>query len=141
DGTHRTDIPNGGTYRIVDILKDDPANILVWRSIDTAFLSKMRVRDGDVRTVATAPITYGTFLVGHNGEVRYAFGQEENNETITLRRDGGSWTEVHSDPMGGSKRLPLAMAADDKHAIVAVSEEGEPARLMLVDPENGKESL
>lgn len=141
DGTQRTDIPNGGTYQIVDILRDDPGNILVSRSIDSAFLSKMRVRDGDVRTVATAPIAHGTFLVGHDGEVRYAFGQEENNETVTLRRDGSSWTEVHSAPMGEGKRVPLAMMADDKHAIVEVSVEGEPARLMKVDPETGRESV
>jgi hypothetical protein len=57
DGTGRADIPNGGTYQIVDFLWNDPENVLVQRSIDSAFLSKMSVKDGRVRTVATAPIT------------------------------------------------------------------------------------
>ncbi|SJZ63880.1 Dipeptidyl aminopeptidase/acylaminoacyl peptidase [Lysobacter spongiicola DSM 21749] len=141
DGSQRADIPNGGTYQIVDILPEDPSNILVSRSIESAFLSKMRVRDGSVRTVATAPIDYGTFLVDHDGNVRYAFGQEESNDTVTLRRDGETWTQVHSAPMGGPKRQPLAMASDNKHAWVEVSKNGEPAQLMLVDPETGSEKV
>ncbi len=139
DGSQRTDIPNGGTYQIVDTLPDDPSSILVSRSIESAFLSKMYVRDGSVRTVATAPIDSGTFLVDHDGNVRYAFGQKNNNDTVTLRRDGDSWTQVHSAPMGGAKRTPLAMDSDNKLAWVEVSKSGEPGQLMLVDPETGAE--
>ncbi|WP_146909427.1 hypothetical protein [Arenimonas daejeonensis] len=90
DGTKRIDIPNGGFYMIEDMTWDDPRNILVSRSIDSAFLSSMNVYNGQVRTVATAPIRFGTFVLDHEGKVRYAYGQEENNEAVTLRRKGDS---------------------------------------------------
>lgn len=140
DGTRRADIPNGGTYQIIDTLRDEPDWVLVVRSIDSAFLSKLNVNDGRVRTVATAPIRFGSFVVDHDGKVRYAFGQEESNETVTLRRDGESWITVHSAPMGGAKRTPLGFAADNKHVIFEVSKQGEPSQLVLVDPETGAES-
>ncbi len=141
DGTKRSDIPNGGYYQIVDTLTDDPANILVSRSVDSAFLSKMRVRDGSVRNVATAPIRFGSFILDHEGQVRYAYGQEESNDTVTLRRNGESWEKLHSAPMGGAQRLPLGFAADNVNVIFKVSEKGEPAKFMLVDPQTGKESV
>ena len=135
DGTKRADIPNGGFYNIVDLTWDDPRTILVDRSVDSAFLSKLDVYTGQVRTVATAPIRFGTFLLDHEGKVRYAFGQEEDLEAVTLRRDGDSWTTLHSAKMGGSVKTPVAMAADNNRVIFEVSDKGEPARLVMMDPD------
>ena len=141
DGTQRADIPNGGFYQIVDMLWDDPRHILVSRSIDSAYLSRMNVYDGEVRTVATAPIRFGTFVLDHDAKVRYAYGQEENNDSVSLRRNGDSWTTIHRSEMGGSRRLPLGFDADNKRVIFAVSDKGEPARLVLADPESQVETL
>jgi dipeptidyl aminopeptidase/acylaminoacyl peptidase len=134
DGTKRADIPNGGFYQIVDMLWDDPKHILVARSIDSAYLSRMNVYDGEVRTVATAPIRFGTFVLDHDGEVRYAVGQEENNDSVTLRRNGDSWVTLHRSEMGGSTRMPMGFDADNKRVIFQVSDKGEPARTVLSDP-------
>jgi dipeptidyl aminopeptidase/acylaminoacyl peptidase len=136
DGTKRADIPNGGFYSIADMSWDDPRTILVERSIDSAFLSKLDVYTGEVRTVATAPIRFGSFLVDHDGQVRYAFGQEENLEAVTLRRDGDKWTTLHSAAMGGAVQTPVAMAADNKRVVFEVSDKGEPARLVMMDPDS-----
>lgn len=141
DGKRRIDIPNGGTYGIVDTLDDDPKNILVQRSIDSAFLFKMDVYTGKTATVATAPVRFGSFLVDNDKRVRYVVGQEDNLDSVTLRREGDGWTEVHRAPMGESVRRPLGFAADNRRVIYAVSDAGEPSRVVLVEPETGEETL
>jgi len=141
DGKNRADMPNGGTYQIVDMLWDDPKYIMVSRSIDSAYLSKMNVYNGEVRTVATAPIDLGSFVIDHDVKVRYAFGVNKSNESVTLRREGDTWVTIHTAEMGGSTRMPLGFAADNMHVFFSVSEQGEPARLVLSDPESQKEEL
>jgi dienelactone hydrolase len=140
DGTRRIDIPNGGTYGIVDMLWNDPENILVQRSIDSAFLSRLNVYRAQVRTHATAPVRFGSFVVDHDAQLRYVVGMEENREIVILRRKDEGWTEIHRSGMGGAQRLPYGFAADNKQVIFAVSEKGEPDKLVLVDPETGTET-
>jgi dipeptidyl aminopeptidase/acylaminoacyl peptidase len=141
DGTQRADIPSGGWYHIVDLLDDDEDKILVARSIDKAYLSKMDVDDGRTIPVATSPLAAGTFVVDHDGNLRYGFGQSEKNESITLRREGDEWVEIHRDEMGGQTRTPLGFHADNKRVIFSVSDDGKPSRWVLVDPESGTETL
>lgn len=141
DGRRRTVIPNGGTYQIVDILEDDPNHVLVQRSIDSAYLSRLNVNNGNVRTVATAPLRFGSFLVDHDGELRYAIGAEENNENVTLRRAGGGWTEIHRAPMGESLHYPIGFDPDNRLVYTRVSREGEPMRLYAHDPETDEMTL
>jgi dipeptidyl aminopeptidase/acylaminoacyl peptidase len=140
DGTKRSDIPNGGFYGIVDLTWDDPRSILVARSIESAYLSKLDVYTGEVRTVASAPLRSGTFLVDHEGKVRYAIGQEKDLTAVTLRRNGDSWATVHRADMGGSVQRPVAFAADNKRVVFEVSDKGEPARLVMMDPEADTET-
>ena len=142
DGTKRTDIPNGGLYQLVDKLKQDPRRIMVSRSIDSAYLFTMDVHDGETRTVATAPIRFGSFMVDSTGAVRYAMGMEENRDSVTLRRneDGKGWTEIHRAPMGGAVRDPIGFDASDKKVWFKVSQDGEPEQIVLVDPETNASS-
>lgn len=141
DGSKRADIPNGGTYSIVDETWDDPRTILVSRSIDSAFLSRMDVYTGQVRTVATAPVQQGTFLVDRAGVPRYAIGSNEDLASVTYRRDGDKWVLVHKAEMGGSVRTPLGFAEDNKRVYFNVSDKGEPARLVLIDPDTRAETV
>ena len=141
DGSRRADIPNGGTYMVVDVLEEDPDKILVARSIDSAFLSKMDVDNGEVRTVASSPLRFGSFVVDHNEKLRYAVGQNEENQAITLRRDGDDWVEIHRSELGSdARRTPLGFAADNQRVIFSISEQGEPSKLVLVDPETGEQT-
>ena len=55
DGTKRIDIPNGNYFEIVNLLPEDPSNILVQRSVENAFLYKLNVYNGKTSTVASAP--------------------------------------------------------------------------------------
>ena len=141
DGTKRADIPNGGTYSIVDKTWDDPSSVLVVRSIDSAYLSRLNVNDGRVTTVANAPLRFGTFILDHDRKVRYAVGTEESGERVTLRRQGDGWAEVSRSKLGDATRSPLGFDADNKRVLFAVTDKGEPERLVLTDPESGEERV
>ncbi|HEU4813791.1 MAG TPA: S9 family peptidase [Xanthomonadaceae bacterium] len=140
DGTQRADIPNGGYYHIVDMLEEDEDKILVARSVDLAYLFKMDVDNGETRTVASSPLDAGSFIVDHDGNLRYGYGQSDENESITVRREGDDWVEIHRAVMGGQSRRPLGFAADNKRVIFAVSDDGKPERWVVVDPETGAET-
>ena len=141
DGTRRSDLPNLSTYQIVDRLTDDPRHILVQRSVESAFLSRFDTFDGDVRTVATAPLRAAGFILDHERNVRYAVGITEDRDEVTLRRDGERWTTIHSVPMGGAERRPIAFHPDNKRVYFSISRDGEPSGIYLVDPETKQETL
>jgi dipeptidyl aminopeptidase/acylaminoacyl peptidase len=141
DGTRRADIPNGGYYSVVDTLEDDDEHILVERSIESAYLFKLNVYDGKTRTVATAPIDDGGFVVDHEHKVRYAIGSMTNLKTLTLRRNGDEWETVHEDEMGCGLRVPMGFDRDNKKVYMAESDKGEPARTVLLDPESNETTL
>ena len=141
DGRRRITIPNGGTYQIVDTLEQEPDWILVQRSIDSAYLSRLNVNDGRLRTAAIAPLRFGSFLVDHEGTLRYAIGMEENRETVTLRRVGDSWAEIHRAPMGGSSNMPMGFDPDNRLVYTRVSEDGEPTKVYALDAETEERTL
>lgn len=136
DGRRRTVIPNGGTYQIVDTLENDPDNILVQRSVDSAYLFRMNVNNGNVRTVATAPVRFGSFLVDHDQKLRYVIGSEENNDNVTFRREGDRWVEIHRAPMGESINRPLSFDRDNRLVYTRISEKGEPLKVYALDAES-----
>lgn len=143
DGKKRLDIPNGGTYQIVDIDWDDPNTIIVQRSVDSAYLFKMNVYTGKTVTLASAPLRFGDFVLDSRHQVRYAIGRKDEDklETVTLRRDGDDWTTVHVAPMGESVRSPLGFERDERHVLFEVSDAGEPTRLVRIEPESGAEEV
>ena len=141
DGRRRITIPNGGTYQIVDTLEQEPDWILVQRSIDSAYLSRLNVNDGRLRTAAIAPLRFGSFLVDHEGTLRYAIGTEESNEVVTLRRVGDSWAEIHRAPMGGSSNMPMGFDPDNRLVYTRVSEDGEPTKVYALDAETEELTL
>jgi dipeptidyl aminopeptidase/acylaminoacyl peptidase len=141
DGTRRVDIPNGGYYDVVDTLDDDDRHILVQRSIESGYLFKLDVFTGKTRTLATAPLDRAGFVVDHEHKVRYAFGQMNDLKLRTLRRSGDGWETVHESEMGGGYRSPIAFDRDNRNVYMAISDAGEPARTVLLDPETDRETL
>jgi dipeptidyl aminopeptidase/acylaminoacyl peptidase len=141
DGSKRSDVPNGGTYNIIDKTWDDPDTILVSRALDSAFLSRLNVNDGRVTTVASAPLRFGNFILDHDRNVRYAVGTEESGVRVTLRRNGDGWVEMGRSKLGDPARVPLGFDADNKRVLFSVTDEGEPERLVRADPAAGGDEL
>jgi dipeptidyl aminopeptidase/acylaminoacyl peptidase len=141
DGTGRIDIPNGSYYRIVDMMPDDPDNILVERSIDSAYLFKLNVNTGRTLTVATAPLDYGSFLLDSKHKIRYVIGGLKDGSTAVYRRDGENWTQIYKAPFAQiGTYLPISMDSDDKHVILLYSKKGEPEKVMRLDPETDEKT-
>lgn len=141
DGSQRADMPNLGTYGIVDLTWDDPRSILVQRSVESAFLFKYDVYSGRVLTVATAPVQYGGFVLDGEQNIRYVIGGDDKLNNIILRRDGDRWVEIFRSKMGEAQRTPMGFGKDGKRVLFSISDHGEPARWALVDPETGEETL
>jgi dipeptidyl aminopeptidase/acylaminoacyl peptidase len=139
DGTQRIDIPNGAYYNIVDLTPEDPRTILVERSIETSYLSKLDVYNGRLVTVATAPVEQGTFLVDHDRNVRFVAGAMNDGRNVTYRRDGDQWTLVHESERNGATYYPLGFAGDNRHAYLAKGVDGKPESVVLLDTQTREE--
>jgi dienelactone hydrolase len=139
DGTKRIDIPSGATYSIVDITPDDPSTILVERSVETSFLSKLNVYTGHITTVTQAPVEMGSFVVDHDMQPRFVVGQMFDGTNRTYRRDGDRWVLAHQSERNTGRLEPLGFAADNRHVYVSRSKEGEPDAVLLVDTQDWTE--
>ena len=139
DGTQRIDIPNGAYYNIVSLTPEDPRTILVERSVETSYLSKLDVYNGRLVTVATAPVEQGRFLVDHERNPRYVWGEMNDGTNVTYRRDGDKWTQVHRSERNGATYRPLGFAGDNRHVYMAKGIEGKPEAIVLLDSETREE--
>ncbi len=139
DGSKRIDIPNGRYYSLVDLTPEDPATILVQRSVDNAYLFKLNVYNGKLTTVATAPVEQGSFLVDHEGAVRFVYGAMNDGRNRTYRRDGEKWVLIHESERNGATYVPLGFAGDNRGVYMAKGEGGRPEALVLVDSETWQE--
>src|SRR3546814_407499 len=118
-------IPHGNFYGIVDTLPGERDSVLVTRSIDNAFLFKLNVYNGKITRVASSPLDAGSFLVDHQGNVRYSFGVMNDGSNAAYRRDGESWSLVEkSAPFVGLSFLPVGFSADDRQALDRTSPGG-----------------
>lgn len=151
DGRRHWAIPNGNTYNIIGRVQGEPDSLWVQRSAGQAFLFKLDTsigltrpgtRRADPIPYATAPLDFGGFLLDHNDNLRYAVGGTRDNREMTLRREGDSWVTVHEGHSveATGQRVPLRFAADNRRAYFRVSDGGEPARIVLRDPESGEET-
>ncbi|MBO9715589.1 MAG: S9 family peptidase [Pseudoxanthomonas sp.] len=139
DGTQRIDIPHGDYYDIVSLTPEDPRTILVERSVETSYLSKLDVYNGRMVTVATAPVEQGHFLVDHERKPRFVSGTMNDGSNVTYRRDGESWTQVHRSERNGATYVPLGFAGDNRHVYMAKGVDGKPESIVLLDTETREE--
>src|SRR3546814_5723023 len=138
DGTSRIASPHGNFYGIVDTLPDERDSVLVTRSIDNAFLFKLNAYNGRITRVASSPLDAGSFLVDHQGNVRYSFGVMNDGSNAAYRRDGESWSLVEkSAPFVGLSFLPVGFSADDRQAFVLKSPGGGAQSPWRIDPMTG----
>lgn len=144
DGKRRVTIPNGFSFQLVSTLPDDERYILASRSIDGSFLYRIDTMSGDLRVVASSPLDMGTFAVDREGNVRYAFGQNDDLTSQTFRRKGSDWELIHTASYrDGGSRVPFAVVGEGEaeRVLMSISESGEPTRVSRVDPATGEEEV
>jgi len=141
DGSKRMQLTLGNTYELVDLLDDEPRHVLMQRTVERPNLFKVDVYTGRMSKVAVSPVESGGFAVDHDGKVRYAIGANDKLQLETWRREGDDWKKVAVvDSMGGASQVPVGFTADNRGVYMLASTSGEPRRLLLLDPETGKES-
>lgn len=144
DGSRRVTIPNGFTFQLVSTLPDDERYVLAARSIDGSFLYRIDTFTGDLRVAASSPLDMGTFAVDRAGNVRYAFGQNDDLTSQTFRRVGDDWELIHTASYrDGGSRVPFSVVGegDDERVLMSISDSGEPTRISRVDPATGEEEV
>ena len=140
DGTQRGEISLGGTYGLVDVIRDDPRRILVQRTIDKPMLFRMDTFSGRTQNFAAAPLFTGGFALDNDLRVRFAFGADIDEKYMTLEWDEESqrWNEFHRQrDFSDGMRVPLQFTADNRKMYMFVSDEGEPRRLVRYDVASG----
>lgn len=133
DGTKRIDIPNGNFFSFVNLTPEDPSTILVQRSIENAYLFKLNVYTGKTTTVASAPVEQGSFLVDHDRNPRFVYGEMNDGRNVTYRRDGEKWTLVHESERNGATYRPLGFSGDNKNVYMAKGVDGKPESIVLLN--------
>lgn len=146
DGTKRMDIPNGGTYQLVDVTPEEPNTVIVSRQITNAYLSRLNIYTGQVSTIASSPVqnsmsTGGAaFIVDGKGSPLYSFGEMNDGRIVTYERKGGNWELVHESQRGGATYTPIRMSADGRRVYFQKGVNGAAESIVLVDPETRSET-
>jgi dipeptidyl aminopeptidase/acylaminoacyl peptidase len=144
DGSQRKMIPNGGTYRLVDVIRGDPRRVLVQRNINQPMLFTMDTFSGRIVAHAYGPQHGQAFVLDHELRPRYAFGSDPDDRfrSYVWNAEREAWQEFdrQQDFLGGFRR-PLALHQDGRRVYMAVSDEGEPSRIELYDPELGSREV
>ncbi len=127
---------------MADPLRNDDENVLVsvmnmqsgGEGYATAEL--MDLTSGRRRVVARAPVARADFIADHAGEVRFATGQNVNNDTITYyRKDAKSdWQLVNDQARSGVWIQPIGFSKDNAVAFVWSSRKDGPDAIERLDP-------
>lgn len=88
--------------------------------------ARMDVRNGQVSIVATAPVRNAAFTLDLKGEVRFAMGADDNNESRTYYRDGSnsSWVLLNDQASSKINLTPLGFGADGHTAYLEREDTG-----------------
>lgn len=126
---------------MADPLRNDDENVLVsvvsMYSLGDGYARAelMDITSGRRRIVAQAPVARAEFLVDHAGEVRFATGQNVENDTITYyRKDAKSdWQLVNDQGTSGVWVRPVGFSKDNAVAYVLSSREEGPDAIERLD--------
>ena len=141
-GRRRREVARGHQYWVERRVRGEPDKVWITRRTrgDEIELLQLDASTTAVKSQATAPLMYGSFVIDHDNVVRYAIGEvDENSNTRTLALDGGEWAVLH-EAEGGAHRIPQGFAPDNERVYFSISESGEPSRIVLLDPETGAET-
>jgi len=101
----------------------------------------MDVNDGRTQTVSLSPLEQGGLLADQDGEVRFAYGQDdEGNALFRYRADSDAdWQEFDSE-LAGNHLSVYGFAANSRDIFMSSRETGEMG-LYRLDTDKGEEAL
>ena len=142
DGKRRVEVKDGHKYYVLGRVAGDPGKVWVSSFDYQSSLHQLDARNGHVGIATAVDLLDADFVLDHEGKLRYAVGYVDDGRKLrTVRREGDGWVTVHETGEDGTYRVPWMFAADNRRVYFAISDEGEPARVALVDPETGEETL
>ncbi|MDH3401850.1 MAG: S9 family peptidase [Chromatiales bacterium] len=136
-----------GYGQIIDLLEDDPDNILMSstpfsRVARRPTLIKVNVYNGKHKEVALSPIANSTFLTDHSGRARFVAGSnDEGNPEIYYREDeGDDWVLLSKGSEEDGFIRPLAFV-DENTVYIADDTDESIAGVFTLDLKTGEKTL
>lgn len=132
---------------LIDPLLDDPDHALVaiWQNVaePRTRVARMNVHNGQLQTVANAPVRRASFTVDATGRVRFARGADATNASKLYYResDAAEWRMVNDESATGRIVVPLGMARDDGIAYMRVEQSSGPDAIERWDMRSGERTL
>ncbi len=116
--------PYYGPAELIATLPNDPRNVLVsLDDMDAAtedgvkpVVEKMNVTSGHMRKIMTAPARNVEFLADHAGNIRFAYGVDNNDRAIVYSHPPGDGAWQQMPDAEANRDFPMAFAADDRLA-------------------------
>ncbi|WP_341501981.1 S9 family peptidase [Gallaecimonas sp. GXIMD4217] len=103
---------------------------------------KLNVNSGRLRKVTKAPVRGTAVIADHEGNARFAIGNDlnDNNKTVIVYRDqnGEDWRELASFFANEGGFTPIAFMADNKRVVGFESDGKGPRGIAIFDPTTGK---
>ena len=141
DGSKKNEIMKSWSFRILNMLPDDPKHILIsrdkgsftWESYNKAFL--LDVYSGDEKSVIISPKKNSTLMADHNGEVKVSLAFDSDKETTTLyflegKKHWRKFKEYKSARLG---IYPIAFTSDNNKLFVDVEDDVYERGIYLLD--------
>jgi dipeptidyl aminopeptidase/acylaminoacyl peptidase len=132
---------------IVDLLEDDPENILMTshpfsRIARRPTLIKVNIYNGRQKDVALAPATNAQFLTDHEGRPRFVVGQTDEGGVEIFYRDNedDGWSLLSKGGPENGIVAPLAFV-DENNVYVSDSQESSIAGIYTLNLKTGKKEL
>jgi dipeptidyl aminopeptidase/acylaminoacyl peptidase len=147
-GSHlKKNTPIRATAYILDPLINDDRYMLVnaipWsysRTLDiekTQDVYRVDLYRGTRKRLMGSPIGQTRFMTDHNGEVRFAAGEDQNNNTKLYYRKSGEWIESNKLNLGLDDFRPISFADSTNSIYAAGREGGQTLGVYKIDLETG----
>ncbi|QSX80129.1 S9 family peptidase [Lysobacter solisilvae] len=127
---------------LVDPLAGDDDNVIVavlnTNGNPLYRVDRLDIRNGRNREITRAPVRRASFLTDHAGEVRVAWGQDEDSaRRVFLRKAGDAsdaeWSLINDDGVSGHREWPLGFSADNRLLYLQVEHAQGPDSVVALD--------
>lgn len=129
---------------LIDTIPGDPRNVLISVSQigqePQTNVDKMDVYTGYRTPVATAPVSYATFLTDAAGRVRFAKGSKNDNYSKLYYRadDKADWRLINDEMQSRRVETPVGFSVDGNVAYLVTTQPQGPDAIVAWDTRSGE---